>query len=325
MSKSTFYVGVDVGQEELWASIDDKKARPFPNNKKGIKQMWNWIKKYANDYLIHFCMEATGVYSYRLAEILLTYSDTTVSIVNPAQIAAFSKAQLRRTKTDSVDAQVILDFVKSQKPPVWMPEPASLRKLYHLVTMADALKEELRQWKNRQHSHQYVEDLPKEVIKSQKAVMRNINNQLIKIEQAIKELCLSDKKLKRQMDLLCSIPGLAELSATRLLAYGKTALTTHSKKELTAHAGLAPSHKHSGISVRGRSFICKKGNKKLRKTLFMPALVATIHNPIIKDFYQNLLKKGKPKKLAVIACMRKILIMAQTILIKKTPFKTIIH
>ena len=323
MSKSTFYAGIDVGQDELWAAIDGKKARPFASDRRGIKQMWNWIKKCAHDNLVHFGMEATGVYSYRLAEILLAYPDTTVSIVNPAQIAAFSKAQLRRTKTDSVDAQVILDFVTSQKPPVWTPEPASLRKLYHLVNMADALKEELRQWKNRQHSYQYIEDLPKEILKSQKTLIKNLTNQLNKIEQSIKKLCLSDERLQSQMTLLCSIPGLAEISAVRLLAYGKSALTTHSKKELTAHAGLAPSHKQSGVSVHGKSFISKKGNKKLRKTLFMPALVGIVHNPIIKAFYQNLLKKGKPKKLAVIACMRKLLIMAQTILLKKTPFKPI--
>lgn len=323
MSKPTFYAGVDVGQNELWAVIDGKKARPFKSNKRGIKQMWNWVKKYANDNLIHFGMEATGVYSYRLAKILLPYSNTVISIVNPAQISAFSKAQLRRTKTDSIDAQVILDFVKTQNPPLWTPEPESLRKLYHLVTMADALKEELRQWKNRQHGSQYIDDLPVEVRKSQRAVVISLTNQLNKIEESIKELCHSDEQLKAQMELLCSIPGLAELSAVRLLAYGKSALNTHSKKELTAHAGLAPSHKQSGVSVRGKSFISKQGNKKLRSTLFMPALVGIVHNPIIKAFYHHLLEKGKPKKLALIACMRKLLIMAQAILIKKTPFKPI--
>ena len=98
---------------------------------------------------------------------------------------------------------------------------------------------------------------------------------------------------------------------------------THSQKELTAHAGLAPSHKQSGISVRGKSSIAKMGNKRLRKTLFMPSLVAIRHNPIIKKQYQNLLDKGKPKMLALVACMRKLLIMIQAILVKNTPFKPI--
>jgi len=321
MSKSTFYVGIDVGQEELWAAIENKKARMFQHNKNGIKQMVTWIEKYSDSAHLHLCMEATGVYSYSLATHLSVYSDINISIVNPAQIASFAKAQLRRTKTDSVDAQVILDFVSTQKPQLWTPEPASLRTLYHLVTMADALKEDIGRWNNRCHSSKYIDDLPKEVNKSQKAVIRSLTNQLTKIEESIKQMCRQNQQLNKQIDLLCSIPGVAHHSATRILAYGKTTLMTHSKKELTAHAGLAPSHKQSGISVRGRSSIAKMGNKKLRKALFMPSLVAIVHNPIIKKQYQHLLDKGKPKMLALVACMRKLLIMAQAILLKNIPFK----
>lgn len=323
MSKSTFYIGIDVGQEELWAAIESKKTRMFPHNKNGIKQMVTWIEKYSDDCQLHFCMEATGVYSYSLATHLSVYPDMNISIVNPAQISSFAKAQLRRTKTDSVDAQVILDFVRTQKPKLWIPEPASLRKLYHLVVLADTLKEDRSRWNHRCHAGNYIDDLPKEVKKSQKAVIRNLTNQLNKIEISIKLLCQENKQLKQQIGLLCSIPGVANLSATRILAYGKTTLMTHSQKELTAHAGLAPSHKQSGISVRGKSSIAKMGNKRLRKTLFMPSLVAIRHNPIIKKQYQNLLDKGKPKMLALVACMRKLLIMIQAILVKNTPFKPI--
>ncbi len=320
MSKSTFYVGIDVGQEELWAAIENKKARMFQHNKNGIKQMVTWIEKYSDSAHLHLCMEATGVYSYSLAIHLSVDPDIDISIVNPAQIASFAKAQLRRTKTDSVDAQVILNFVSTQKPQLWTLEPASLRKLYHLVTLADALKGNISSWNNRSHSSKYIDDLPKEVSKSQKAVIRSLTNQLTKIEESIQQMCQQNKQLRQQIDLLCSIPGVAHHSAVRILAYGKTTLMTHSKKELTAHAGLAPSHKLSGISVRGRSSIAKMGNKKLRKALFMPSLVAIVHNPIIKKQYKNLLDKGKPKMLALVACMRKLLIMAQAILLKNIPF-----
>lgn len=320
MSKSVFEIGIDVGQEELWVAIEGKKARMFLHSKRGINQMWNWVKKQSGDSTLHFSMEATGVYSYSLAVNLASYPGTTLSIINPAQISFFAKAQLRRAKTDKVDARVILEFAKTQNPPLWSPEPESLRKLYHLVTTADALSEDIRRWGNRCHSGKYINDLPKEVKRSQKAVIRSLTNQLNRIEQTISQLCQHDELLKQQIDLLSSIPGIAVHSATRLLAYGRTTLMTHSQKELTAHAGLAPSHKQSGISVRGKSFICKQGNKRLRKTLFMPALVGIVHNPIIKKYYQNLLEKGKAKKLAVVACMRKLLIMAQAILLTKTPF-----
>ena len=324
MSKSAFYIGIDVGQEELWAAIESKKARMFTHSKSGIKQMTNWVNKYSDGCHLHFCMEATGVYGYALATNLSIYPNTEISIVNPAQISSYAKAQLRRTKTDRVDAQVILDFARSQNPNIWTPEPKALRKLYHLVTMADTLSEDIRRWNNRCHSSKYIDDLPKEVSKSQKAVIRSLTNQLNKIEQSIRQLCEQDEQIKKKIELLSSIPGIAEHSATRLLAYGKTTLMTHSKKELTAHAGLAPSHKQSGISVRGKSSISKMGNKKLRKVLFMPSLVGIVHNPILKRYYQNLLDKGKPKKLALTACMRKLLIMVQAILQKNTPFKPIL-
>lgn len=320
MSKSTFYIGIDVGQEELWVAVEKKKARMFFHNKSGIKQMKKWVDKQSGSNGQHFCMEATGVYSYRLAMVLKAYENIFISIVNPAQIALFAKSQLRRAKTDSVDAQVILDFASTQKPPLWTPEPAYLRKLYHLVTMADTLREDIRRWKNRCHSSKYIDDLPKEISKSQKAVIRSLTTQLNKTELSIQQLCEENKQLSKQICLLSSIPGVANHSAVRLLAYGKTTLTTYSKKELTAYAGLAPSHKQSGISVRGKSSIVKTGNKKLRKALFMPSLVGIVHNPLIKKYYQNLLNNGKPKMLALTACMRKLLIMAQAILIKNRPF-----
>ena len=323
MNKSAFYIGIDVGQDELWVAVDGKKPRPFVHNKQGIKKMITWVKKYASNKHLHFCMEATGVYSYSLATNLHALDDVYISIINPAQIASFSKAQLRRVKTDKIDALVILDFVKSQKTLLWTPEPESLRKLYHLVTIADCLSEDIRRWNNRSHSSKYIDDLPSGVKRTQKAVIRSLTNQRDKIEKQIKQLCQENEQIKKKMVLLCSIPGVAEQSASRLIAYGKTTLTTHSKKELTAHAGLAPSHKQSGTSVRGKSRISKMGNRKLRSTLFMPALVAIVHNPIIKKHYQNLLDKGKPKMLALVACMRKLLIMAQAILLNNTPFKTI--
>ena len=324
MNKPAFQIGVDVGQDELWVAVDGKKPRPFIHSKQGIKKMVTWVKKHASNNNLHFGMEATGVYSYSLATHLHKFAGVVISIINPAQIASFSKAQLRRVKTDKVDAQVILDFVKSQRPPLWSPEPESLRKLYHLVTTADSLSEDIGRWKNRSHSSKYIDDLSNEVKKTQKAVIKSLTNQRDKIEKLIQKLCEQDEQIKNKMALLCSIPGVAEHSAVRLLAYGKTALMTHSKKELTAHAGLSPSHRQSGTSVRGKSRISKMGNKKLRSTLFMPALVAIVHNPNIKKYYQNLLDKGKPKMLALVACMRKLLIMAQAILLKNTPFKPIL-
>jgi transposase len=320
MGKATFYVGIDVGMKELVIAADGIKPKRYDNRSAGIDKMWKMIKKIAGDSQLRFCMEATGVYGYRLAISLSQYPQTEVSVVNPAQIAAYARAQLRRTKTDSLDARVILSFAQSQQPPCWKPAPKAMRQLYHLVVQAETLRETASQWSNRAHSYQFIPDLPKEVITANKRLQQSIRRQLDKIESAIERLCQQDRQLNRQVELLCSIPGIASKSAVTILAFGREALTDRSRKALTAHAGLAPAQKQSGISVNGKARIAKQGDRRLRKALFMPALVAAHYNPSIKPFYNRLLDKGKPKMLALTACMNKLLIMIHAILIKNKPF-----
>ena len=119
MSKSTFYVGVDVGKDELCVAVEGHKPRSFKHTPCGIKGLYHWTGRLAGEALLHFCMESTGVYSRSLAVRFGSFAGVEVSIVNPAQIAAYAKAQLRRTKTDGVDAAVILSFAQSQKPLPW--------------------------------------------------------------------------------------------------------------------------------------------------------------------------------------------------------------
>ena len=130
----------------------------------------------------------------------------------------------------------------------------------------------------------------------------------------IDALCERDPRLRRQVAVLCSIPGIGPKSAVRVLAYGQETLMTHSPKQLTAHAGLAPRHRFSGTSVRGKSHLAKQGNAYLRRSLYMPALVAMRHNPAIKPVYDRLRERGKPGKLALVACMRRLLLIVRALL-----------
>lgn len=107
---------------------------------------------------------------------------------------------------------------------------------------------------------------------------------------------------------------------SRPLAYGGDALTLRTRRQLDAHAGLAPAQRQSGSSVRGKSHIAKQGNARLRKALYMPTLVAGQYNPQLKRYYERLVERGKPKKVALTACMRKLLNLLRAMLIKKTLF-----
>lgn len=320
MCKPTFYVGIDVGKDELWVAVPNLKSKMFKQSPASIKSMNDWVTKLADNAPIHYCMEATGVYGQKLAVCLTQFPNLQISIVNPAQIAAYAKAQLRRCKTDSIDAQVILAFAQSQKPPAWTPESLALRQLQALVSQAHDLKYTIQQWSNRQHSQSYLPDLSKTVAKSTNSIIRSLKDQLAKIEQAIKNLSSSDPYLNTQVQLLCSIPGIGEMTANKLLAYAHKSITEYKPKSLIAHAGLAPSKRQSGSSVNRKSHIVKQGDKRIRNALFMPALVAITYNPNIKQFYQRLLDNGKPKKLALVACMKKLLIIIRAILVNQKPF-----
>ena len=320
MSKSSFYVGVVVGASELVAALVGRKPRCFKHSRTGIKAMVKWAKKMALETPLHFCLEATGVYGYSVACCLHQEHHISVSVINPAQIASYGKAQLRRTKTDNVDSQVILSFAQSQNPPLWKPESSTIRQLYHLVVESARIRKALGQWGNRKHGQNYLKDIPKVIKQAQKALDRTMHRQLEKIEQAIVELCCQNEELKQDVELLCSIPGISNHSAVRVLAYGKNTLRDYNRNALTAHAGLAPAQRQSGTSIHGKARIAKQGDRRLRTTLFMPALVAAYNNPILKTFYQKLLKKGKPKMLALVAVMKKLLLMIQAILKNKIPF-----
>lgn len=320
MSKQVLYVGVDVGCDELWAAVRGCKPRCFKHTTSGVRSLYTWGRQKSSGLPLCFCMEATGVYSVSVARRLVNQPSTTVCIVNPMQIAAFAKVQLRRSKTDQIDAEVIRTFAETQQPPTWSPDPKPLRELYQLVSQADAARDSLAQWRNRHHAQKFIADLPDAVKKSQRAIERSLKRQLEQLEQAIVAMCAADAGLAQQIALLSTIPGIAQNSAVKLIAYGRTWLTERKPKELVAHAGLAPHHRQSGTSVKGKSRIDKHGDHRLRKTLYMPALVGTQHNPTLKRFYQRLLKAGKPKMVALVACMKKLLLIARAILISKKTF-----
>ncbi|MCX6834149.1 MAG: IS110 family transposase [candidate division Zixibacteria bacterium] len=325
MTKQRFYVGLDVGKETIVMALPGRKSQSFAFTVAGVKAMVQRVRKDSLDQVIGFCMEATGVYSEALAIQLVIIPEVVVSIVNPAQIAAFAKAQLRRTKTDQVDAQVILAFAQSQNPRPWKPASKALRQLRQLIIQRDALMDMLQQCRNRHHAQEYIPDLLAEVKKSQRAIERKLETEIGRIDKAITKMCQENPEVKETIQLLASIVGVATNSASHILSYGQTSLTDRPTRQLTAHAGLAPAQKQSGTSVRGKSHIAKQGNSRLRKALYMPTLVGIRYNPVLKAKYQALIAKGKPKKVALVACMRKLLIIIHAILITKKPFNPAIN
>lgn len=310
------FVGMDIGKSAFSAAIkvnDQYQVKEFKNDLSGCRDLLEWLKVDENKEY-YFCMEATGKYSHLTANFLHEQGYH-VSVVNPVQIKYFMKSQLTRNKTDSIDAKMIAQFGELLKPAAWKPVRPEDAQLQALINRLDVIENFVLQEKNRlgMMPHPAVADSIQEMLEY-------LAKQIKQLEEKIKIHIKQHAELKEKIDLLKTIPGMGDKTAQRIVAFiGEVSRFTH-PKQMTAYVGLNPRQRQSGSSIQGCVGISRIGNAYLRKILYMPALVAIKHNPIIKTFYANLIGKGKPKKLAICAAMRKLVHLIYGILKSGKPF-----
>lgn len=319
---NTLYSGIDVSKDKLDIAITDNGKKvisnaTFENNLQGFKKLFNWVKMKAKNFdNVHFCMESTGIYHEEIAEFLQEQRKTIVSVINPYQSRAFASSQLIRTKNDKVDAGLLACYCSISQPQETTRLPEEVKKLRRLIRCLNAKIADRAKEKVRLHS---IKD--DDVASVVKATIKFHSQIISQIEQKIEAHIKTCSKLKHQVKLLKSIKGIADKTAYRILAEihiedGKSI----NVKAQVAHAGLAPREFQSGSSVKGKGKICKTGNANLRQSLYMPAMSAMQDNPILKEFYQRLLSKGKLKMVALVAVMRKLLVIAIGVLRNDKPF-----
>jgi len=293
-------LGIDIAKEKIEVALlvsNKVKNKSFKNSGDGFEGLAFWLKKLGIER-VHACLEATGNYGEDLA-IFLHEAGHTVSIINPARIKGFAQSELVRTKTDKIDAGVIARFCVAMKPEPWGPPSPEIRALRALVRRADSLIVMLTQEKNRLGTaHESILPLIKEHI----AYLEKENK---KIRDQIADLIDRDPELKRKKDLLASIPGIGKATIAILLAELDDLRKFRHVRELVAFIGLAPRETLSGSSIKGKPRLCKTGHARLRKALYMPALVSIRYNLMIA-FYERLREKGKNGKVIVCAIMRKL-------------------
>ena len=324
-----FYCGIDIAKDTAVFSLVEgsgdamTKSVTFSNKSKGFNEGIRWIRKLVKPYKpfhVNITMEATGVYYLSLAKFFTKQKGVTVSVVNPALVKSFSEASLVRTKTDGIDSYVIARFALAMNPKEWTPPTPHEEQMLNMVRHVDTIKKMIQAERNRLHHLEIVGDSTLDVQKSIKKHIRFLEKQIEELNGGLKKLVKEHPETDADIKRLCSIPGIGETTALNLLTEIGDVRRFASVKQLVAHAGLAPKEHSSGTSVRGKSMICKRGAKKLRKALYMPAMVASQHNPIVRAFYERLLSAGKKPMLALIACMRKLLHIAYGLLKNKTSF-----
>lgn len=315
------WIGIDVSKDILdvclLQSNDKTTSGEFTNDRKGHGQLLKWAKRFSKgSKSIHFCMEATGAY-HNACAMYLAEDDQKVSVVNPYKIHHWMIATGEGNKTDMVDGRAISAYCRAVKPPLWRAASPEMRELTALVRHLDNLKEHSTQQKNRLQQP----GLPSTVIKSLQKLLTQIETEIDAVEKLIKEHINNNPNLKRDRDLLVSIPGVAETTAAKILAELPDVEQFASAKAAAKYAGLSPSEYESGTSVRKRTRLYRAGKRKLKKALYMPAMSAIRFNEPIQRLYDRLIDKGHKGASALAAAMRKLIMIAYGVLKSQTPFR----
>ncbi|HHT9088954.1 TPA: IS110-like element ISNgo3 family transposase, partial [Neisseria meningitidis] len=281
-------IGLDISKDTIDATLHKTNGSihyiKFKNNDDGLKQFRLWIKgnRIRKAYI---GMEATGIYYEKAADMLSSYY--TVYVINPLKIKDYGKSRFNRTKTDKADSNLIADYIKRHQDtliPYQIPKNKALQKL---INLKNQLQQHQKQIKNRLHS-------------TEEDFIRNIHQDLIdtiqdKMEQV--KIAISEQ-IKKQTDYnhyrnLQTIPSIGKDTASVLYAQ-LTEKHFKTANQFVSYAGLSPAIIQSGTSVRGRGRLSRYGNRRLKSTLYMPALCAYRFNAFPK-LINNLKKAGKPK------------------------------
>lgn len=290
------------------------KHKVFPNTLTGFEQLSMWLSKQGVQR-VHACLEATGTYGEALA-LFLYQAGHTVSVVNPAAIKAFAGSRLSRTKTDRVDAELIARFCLAQEPAAWTPLPAEVRELQALVRRLESLIE-MRVAEDNRLSSGITVDAVRESVEEHLAYL---NEQIKRTEELIRQHLKGHPTLKRQSELLDSIPGIAQTTAALLLSEIVDITQYRSARQVAAYAGLVPRERQSGTSVRGRTRLSKIGNARLRRALYFPAITAIRCSSFFQQWADGLRQRGKSKMSVICAVMRKLMHVAYGVLKTGQPF-----
>jgi transposase len=308
--------GIDVAQQELVASlgrmndeliIEILDYKVFPNSPKGFKDLVRWAEKHVEgNTKVRYVMEATGVYHEALA-YYLTDNNFEVSIVLPSKISNFFRTLDINTITDKTASQAITRFGLERKLDVWQKPKEVFRALKQLTREREQLVADRTILMNQLHAEK-VQAFPN------RASINRVNNRIklidkqeLEIKEEITAMVKQDAELVKKIDTITTIPGIGKLTAVVVLAETNGFEMIKSKKQLVSYSGLDVKQKDSGTSVKGKPKISKKGNRHLRKAMYMPALSAIRCNNEHKALFERLVSRHGIKMKAAVAVQRKLL------------------
>jgi transposase len=302
------FVGIDVSLTRLDIALRPGASSSHPHDESAIAAVVEHLRVLSPTLIV---LEATGGMEIPLTSALAT-AGLPVVVVNPRQVRDFAKASGRLAKTDALDAQVLAQFAEVMRPQPRLLPDAETRALAALLTRRRQLVEMLTAEKNRLLS------AASPIRKRVRAHISWLERELDRTNTELSEAIRHSPVWREKDDLLQSVPGVGPVLTSTLLA-SLPELGTLTNKQIAALVGVAPLNRDSG-TLRGRRTVWG-GRAQVRAVLYMGAMVAARFNPVIRVFYQRLQRAGKTKKVALTACMRKLLTILNAMLKHRTPWR----
>lgn len=315
-------VGIDVAQKELVVCMgkmyDDWTPelishKTFANTIKGFNSLVEWAKKLADTSVpVRYVMEATGVYHESFAYYLDEQS-LEVSIVLPNKISNYARTLAVKTVTDKTASEAIAMFGLERNLDQWHRPRGLFKKLRQLTRERNQLVDERTVLKNQLHAEATEAEPSKESMSRMKKRIALLDKQEKEILQDLQGLIKTDEEIQQIVMRICTISGVGLLTAATVLGETNGFDLIRNKRQLTSYAGLDVKEKTSGTSVKGKPRISKKGNRNLRKAMYLPALAAIKSDLRYKGIFIRLVAKHGVKMKAAVAVQRKLLEMIYTI------------
>jgi transposase len=303
------YVGIDVSKDRLDVGVlGEKQEKQVSNTNDGIAQLVNQMVDLQPELIV---VEATGGYQRAVVEALF-HAGLSVAVVNPARVRQFARACGLLAKTDKLDAQLLAVFGQRVQPRRYVGKSEAEKELSALLVRRKQVEEMLKAEQNR------LRTIAPSLRSSVERMITYLKAEKQRLDEQIRELLKEQKAWREPKDILGSVPGVGMVTTATLLAE-LPELGKMYRKKIAALVGVAPMNKDSGKKRGYRK--TKGGRTDVRSVLYMSTLVATRYNPIIRAQYQHLLKRGKEKKVALTACMRKFLTILNAMMRDQQPFR----
>jgi len=297
--------GIDISKatfDVFWQENGKNIPAVFTNDPKGFHLFFKSLKP--GD---HCVMEASGPYYMRLA-LFLHSKGVIVSVVNPLSVKRFCQMHLVRAKTDKKDAKMIAAYGEMVRPGIWNPEEDHIMEMRDILTTLENYEKQVTQLHNQLEAEKHLPVLSKTAKQSKEKVLRFTEKEIEKLSDELQ--ALAKFHCKDSFEKLQTIPGIGPKTSVMLIVLTNNFEHFEDARKLSAYAGLSPRIYQSGSSIKGKGHICKIGNGRARKLLYLCTWSAQNSNPQCKALKERLEKKGKPIKVIKVAMANKLLRMA---------------